>query len=156
MSIQDERLSPMAAGESLPHRAIALAERIPLSLPLLLARIGVAAVFFRSGLTKLDSWSTTLMLFEDEYDVPILPTELAAQAATLFELACPVLLVAGLATRLAALPLLAMTIVIQLFVYPTSWVDHTMWAALLVLLIARGPGAISIDTLIARRTQRNA
>ncbi|MEX2299234.1 MAG: DoxX family protein [Dongiaceae bacterium] len=156
MTIPHSRLSPAAVSQGLPHRAIALAERIPLSLPLLLARIGIAAVFFRSGLTKLDSWPTTVMLFEEEYDVPILPAEMAAQAATLFELACPVLLVAGLATRLAALPLLAMTIVIQLFVYPTSWIDHTMWASLLVLLIARGPGMVSIDWLIARQFMHRA
>jgi putative oxidoreductase len=148
MTIDERRLSTAMGSVGPAQRAIAWAERIPLALPLLLARIGVGAVFFRSGLTKLDSWPTTIMLFQEEYRVPLLPTEFAAQAATLFELACPVLLVLGFATRLAALPLLAMTIVIQLFVYPTSWVDHTMWAALLILLIARGPGAISIDAAI--------
>jgi putative oxidoreductase len=131
-------------------------ERIPLGLPLLLARIGVAAVFFRSGLTKLESWSMTVMLFQEEYRVPVLPAEYAAVTATLFELSCPVLLVLGLATRLSALPLLGMTIVIQIFVYPTSWVDHTMWAALLTLLIARGAGPVSVDRVLRRVLDRGA
>ena len=131
-------------------RIVAAAERIPFSVPLLLARIGIAAVFFRSGLVKLDSWTTTLLLFHEEYRVPLLPAETAAWLATGFELVCPVLLVLGLATRLATLPLLAMTIVIQFFVYPSSWIDHTIWAALLLMLLARGAGAISIDALLAR------
>jgi putative oxidoreductase len=151
MTVQGRRVATQADNASVVQRAIAAAERIPLALPLLLARIGVGAVFFRSGLLKLESWQTTVLLFREEYRVPLLPPELAAYVATGCELACPVLLVLGLATRLAALPLLAMTIVIQLFVYPGSWVDHTMWAALLLLLVARGPGAISLDALIARR-----
>ncbi|MEX0810431.1 MAG: DoxX family protein [Dongiaceae bacterium] len=156
MSVSDRQISTAANGTGLPARAIAAAERIPLSLPLLLARIGIGTVFFRSGLTKLESWPTTISLFEEEYRVPILPPEIAAWLATGCELVCPVLLVLGLATRIAVLPMLAMTIVIQLFVYPSSWIDHTIWAALLLLLLARGAGAISIDALIARRTQRNA
>jgi putative oxidoreductase len=148
MTIEERRISAAIGSIGPAQRAIAWAERIPLSLPLLVARIGVGAVFFRSGLTKLDSWPTTIMLFQEEYRVPLLPAEFAAQAATLFELACPGFLALGIATRLAALPLLAMTIVIQLFVYPASWIDHTLWAALLILLIARGPGAISIDAAI--------
>jgi putative oxidoreductase len=136
------------------QRWIGLAERVPLAVPLTLARIGIAAVFFRSGLTKLDSWSMTTMLFAEEYRVPLLPAELAATMATAFELACPVLLALGLATRLATLPLLAMTIVIQLFVYQSSWIDHAMWASLLLLLLARGAGPLSLDWLIRRGATR--
>lgn len=76
---------------------------------------------------------------------------MAALLATTFELACPVLLVLGLASRLATLPLLGMTAVIQLFVYPESWPDHLIWAAVLLSILARGPGALSLDHLIARR-----
>lgn len=156
MTMNESRIS---RGEGLAahlRRAICWAEAIPLGLPQLLARLGVGAVFFRSGLTKLDSWPTTVMLFKEEYRVPVLPADIAAYVATGFELACPVFLVLGLATRLAALPLIGMTIIIQLFVYPTSWVDHTMWAALLTLLIARGAGPVSIDWLIARGAGRGA
>ena len=138
--------SPIATAE----RALAFAERLPMSLPLLLARIGIAAVFFRSGLTKLDNWMLTVQLFKDEYRVPLLPPEIAAHLAAFNELVLPAFIVAGLATRLAALPLLGMTLVIQLFVYPSSWVDHAMWAALLTLLIARGAGTMSLDHLIRR------
>jgi putative oxidoreductase len=118
---------------------------------LLLARIGIAAVFFRSGLTKLDNWMLTVQLFKDEYRVPLLPADVAASMATFSELVFPVLLLLGIATRFAALPLLGMTIVIQIFVYPSSWVDHAMWAALLTLLIARGPGQWSLDHLVRHR-----
>lgn len=142
--------APAAAPVAAVERAVALAERLPMSLPLLLARIGIAAVFFRSGLTKLDNWMLTVQLFKDEYRVPLLPPDVAAHLAAFNELVLPVFIVAGLATRLAALPLLGMTLVIQLFVYPSSWVDHAMWAALLTLLIARGAGTLSLDHLIRR------
>ncbi len=140
-------VAPVAAIE----RAVAFAERMPMSLPLLLARIGIAAVFFRSGLTKLDNWMLTVQLFKDEYRVPLLPADVAAYLAVFNELVFPAFIIVGLATRFAALPLLGMTIVIQLFVYPSSWVDHAMWAALLTLLIARGAGVLSLDHLIGRR-----
>lgn len=142
--------APAAAPVAVVERAIAFAERMPMSLPLLLARIGIAAVFFRSGLTKLDNWMLTVQLFKDEYRVPLLPPEIAAYLASFNELVLPAFIVAGLATRFAALPLLGMTLVIQLFVYPSSWVDHAMWAALLTLLIARGAGTMSLDHLIRR------
>jgi putative oxidoreductase len=132
------------------QRLRALAERIPMSLLQLLARGGIAVVFWRSAQTKLANWDLTVALFRDEYRVPVLPPELAAPIATAFELACPVLLVLGLATRLATLPLIGMTLVIQIFVYPTSWPDHLIWTALLLSILARGPGALSLDHGIAR------
>ena len=89
------------------------------------------------------------MLFRDEYPVPLLPPEIAAPIATATELSMPVLLVLGLFTRLATLPLLGMIVVIQLFVYPDSWAEHLNWIALLLLILTRGPGAISLDRLIA-------
>ena len=147
-------MSPVAAARShgLLHRierARAALEATPLSIVQLLARLGVAAVFFKSGLTKIASWEFTLMLFRDEYPVPLLPPEIAAPIATATELSMPVLLVLGLFTRLATMPLLGMIVVIQLFVYPDSWAEHLNWIALLLLILTRGPGAISLDRLIA-------
>jgi putative oxidoreductase len=131
------------------ERARAALEATPLSITQLLARIGVGAVFFKSGMTKIASWEFTLMLFRDEYPVPLLSPEIAAPLATATELSMPVLLVLGLFARLATLPLLGMVLVIQLFVYPQSWAEHLTWAALLLLILTRGPGAISLDRLIA-------
>ena len=125
-------------------------ERFPLSILQLAMRIGVGAVFFRSGLLKLDSWEFTIQLFRDEYNVPLLDPILAAQAATIVELGVPPLLFAGLATRFATLPLLGMIVVIQVFVYPNAWSDHLMWAAALLLVLTRGPGVFSLDHLIVR------
>ncbi|MBI1273776.1 MAG: DoxX family membrane protein [Alphaproteobacteria bacterium] len=119
------------------------------NIVLLAVRLWMARVFFLSGLTKLESWDNTLFLFTHEYAVPFLPPAIAAAAGTLFELACPVLLTLGLGTRLAALPLLAMTAVIQ-FTY-ISHTDHLYWALLLAALLCIGPGRVSIDHLIRRK-----
>ena len=132
-------------------------ERFPLSIIQLAMRIGVGAVFFRSGLLKVDSWQFTIQLFRDEYKVPLLDPVLAAQTATIVELGVPPLLFAGIATRLATLPLLGMIAVIQLFVYPNAWSDHLMWASALLLVLTRGPGFFSLDHVIARmRTTRTS
>jgi putative oxidoreductase len=132
-----------------------LAERIPYSVVALLTRLAVAGVFWRSGRTKVSGFSIreeTFFLFREEYRVPLLPADLAAYLATTAEHVLPVLLVAGLASRLSALGLLGMTSVIQLFVFPHAWPEHIQWAAMLLLIVARGPGAFSLDYLIwARR-----
>lgn len=125
-------------------------ERFPLSIVQLAMRAGVGAVFFRAGLIRYQSWETTLVLFRDEYRVPLLDAALAARMAMVQELTLPILLFLGLATRLATLPLLGMIAVIQTFVYPSAWNDHLVWASILVFLLVRGPGAISIDRLAAR------
>lgn len=124
--------------------------RFPLPVLQLMFRIAVAAVFFKSGLTKIASWELTLQLFQDEYAVPLLPVPVAATLAAATELSMPVLLVLGLFARLAALPLLGMTLVIQLFVYPENWAEHLMWASLLLFIVTRGAGALSLDHLIRR------
>ena len=131
------------------ERIRAALDATPLSIVQLLARIGVAAVFFKSGMTKIASWEFTLMLFREEYRVPLLPPEIAAPLATATELTMPVLLALGLLSRLATLPLLGMVLVIQLFVYPQSWAEHLTWTALLLLILTRGPGAISLDRVIS-------
>jgi putative oxidoreductase len=126
-------------------------ERIPLALLQLAMRIAVGAVFFNSGLLKINSWEFAIKLFEDEYKVPFIDPTWAARLAAFNELTFPVLLVLGLATRLATLPLLGMILVIQTLVYPQAWVDHLLWGSILVFLLSRGPGAISLDALIERR-----
>jgi putative oxidoreductase len=132
-----------------------VAERIPYSLVALVARFAVAAVFWRSAMTKVDESfqvkSTTFFLFKEEYKVPIIPPDIAAYLASYQELIGAVLLVIGLATRLTALAFIGMVAVIQIFVYPSGWPDHLLWFALLFLLVARGPGAISVDHLIWRK-----
>jgi len=124
--------------------------RVPMWLHQLLFRLGVASVFLRAGMTKASSWESTVGLFRDEYRVPVLPPELAATLATTFELGCSTLLILGLGTRLATIPLLGMIATIQLFVYPDAWPEHLAWGSLLFFLLARGPGAVSLDHLIAR------
>jgi len=132
-----------------------LAERIPYALVALVARLAVATVFWRSGQTKVDGFfhikDNTFFLFSEEYKVPLLPPDVAAYATTIAEHVFPVLLVLGLASRLSALALLIMTLVIQLFVYPEAWPTHILWFAPLLLILARGPGALSLDHLIWKR-----
>jgi putative oxidoreductase len=132
-------------------RARDLLESVPYALLALPLRAAVATVFWNSGTTKLASWDTTLALFTDEYKLPLSPPEIAAPMAASIELATPVLLILGLFTRGAALVLLGMTTVIEVFVYPQAWPTHIQWAAMLLVLLCRGPGAVSLDHLIARR-----
>jgi putative oxidoreductase len=128
-----------------------LLERIPMSLILLGMRIAVASVFLKSGLLKINSWEFAIKLFEEEYKVPPLDPVWAARLAAFNELTFPVLLIVGLATRFATLPLLGMIAVIQTFVYPQAWTDHLLWGSILIFLLSRGPGALSLDHLIERR-----
>ncbi|ETI65668.1 DoxX family protein [Sphingobium sp. C100] len=126
--------------------------RIPDALLLFVARIGIATIFFLSGRTKVEGIFTitdsAYELFRTEYALPIIPPELAATLATLAEHLFPALLLLGFATRLSALALLGMTLVIQIFVYPDAWPTHLSWTAILLPLIARGGGAWSIDALL--------
>lgn len=114
-------------------------------------RIAVATVFWNSALAHAANWDTTLELFATEYKVPLLPPTLAAYVAVTIEFTTPPLLVLGLATRLAALVLLGMVTVIEVFVYPQAWPTHIQWAAMLLILLARGPGQLSLDWLVRRR-----
>ena len=123
-------------------------DRVPVSVCHLLFRLAIAGVFLRAGLTKLAGWETTVQLFRDEYRVPVLSPDVAAALATAVEVACPLLLVAGLATRLATLPLLGLIAVIQLFVYPNAWPEHLTWASILLFLLTNGPGLVSLDRVL--------
>ncbi len=152
-------------------RAISLLERIPQSLIAFIARFAIAAVFWKSGQTKIEGlaidlidgtfqlgWprlaDSTIPLFTSEYHVPLLSPEIAAHMAAFAEHFFPVLILVGFATRFSALALLGMTLTIQLFVYPDAYPTHGTWAAVLLYLMATGPGKLSIDHLIARRFSR--
>ena len=149
-------------------RSVELLDRIPASLVALVARVGIGATFWLSGQTKIEGlvldpvglhaefgWphvsEGALELFRSEYALPLLPPELAATMAAFSEHLFPLLLVLGLGTRFAAMALLGMTAVIEVFVYPDAWPTHAVWAACLLFLVARGAGTISIDHLLARR-----
>lgn len=153
------------------RRVIATFERIPHSAIALLARFSIAMTFWTSGQTKIEGlvldpiggnvalgWprlsENAVELFRSEYALPVIPPELAAYLAATAEHVLPLLLLLGLATRLSAFALLVMTLVIQVFVYPLAYPTHALWAALLLYLMARGPGAASLDHLLARRFAR--
>ncbi len=119
-----------------------------LAIPL---RLGVAWIFWSSAQVKLINWQRTIEFFTEEYRVPVLPPELAANMALSIELAAPILLVLGLLTRFAVLVLLGMTAVIHIFVYPEAWPTHLQWTAMMLVLLCRGPGAFSLDHYLWRR-----
>jgi putative oxidoreductase len=124
------------------------------------ARAAVAGIFFMAGRTKVEGLlgvtDTAVSLFEDEYRLPLLSPELAAHLATYAEHLFPILLVLGLGTRLSAAALLVMTLVIQVFVYPSAWPTHLSWAVLLLYLVGRGAGRWSLDHAIALRRPTSA
>jgi len=123
--------------------------RFPLSILELGLRVAVGATFFRSGMNKVESFDTAIVLFREEYRLPLLPPEIAAYLGTAVELSAPVLLVLGLFARLGAAALFAMTMTIQFLVYPANWPEHLMWASILAYVLTRGPGALSIDRIVA-------
>jgi putative oxidoreductase len=129
-------------------RAAELAGRFPLPVLQLLFRFAVASVFFKAGLLKLASWEQTVQLFQDEYKVPVLPPDIAATLSTTFEIGCSALLILGLGTRVATLPLLGMIAVIQTFVYPNAYAEHLTWGSILLFLLTRGGGPVSLDRVL--------
>ena len=118
----------------------------------LASRLSIAAIFYLSGRTKVEGFLSitdgAFELFRSEYKLPLIPPELAAHLATYAEHLFPLLLVLGLFTRLSAIALLGMTLTIQVFVYPDAWPTHLSWAALLLYLVGRGAGALSLDRLL--------
>jgi putative oxidoreductase len=130
------------------------ARLLPPSLLLLVQRMGIGAIFFLSARTKVEGLFTisdsTYELFRSEYALPLVPPEIAAVMATVCEHLFSVLLFLGLFTRLSALGLLGMTLVIEIFVYPDAWPTHLSWAGLLLPLVAAGPGRWSLDKLLFR------
>lgn len=129
-----------------------LFDRTPHDIVALALRIFPAMVFFQSGRTKVEGVFTikdsTWFLFEHEYALPLIPSDLAAVLGTVAEHVLPILMILGLFTRFSALGLLVMTAVIQIFVYPGAWITHGLWAAAFLAVVARGPGALSLDRLL--------
>ena len=151
--------SPAAAHPgSVPGRIVQqslyMTDCIPYWFIALAARIFPAAVFWQSGQTKVAGFHlkpSAIALFQNEYQLPLIDPTIAAYASAFSEHFFPILLVIGLATRFSALALLFMTAVIEIFVYPDAWPTHGVWATCFLLVIARGPGSLSLDRLIARR-----
>lgn len=141
-------------------RAAGLLDRISGSVLLLVARLGVASVFFLSGRTKVDGilhiTDSTYYLFETDYRLPLVPPHIAAHMATYSEHFFPILLVLGLFSRVGALGLLGMTTVIEIFVYPDAWSTHLSWAGLLLPIVCRGGGRFSLDYLLGLDPARGA
>lgn len=153
---------------SLIRAVVALMSRIPDAWVALLARFSIAAIFWKSGQTKIQGFSLDFVsgefqfgwprlsdsvvdLFREEYRLPLLPPELGAIMAAFGEHFFPALILLGLATRFSALALLGMTTVIQVFVYPDAYPTHGVWAAVLLFLVARGPGPLALDHFVKRR-----
>ncbi len=143
-SFADSAILRAAAG------AVRWLDDVPYALLAIPLRLAVATVFWNSAMAHLANWNTTLELFATEYKVPLLPPDVAATMAVAIEVSTPVLLVLGLLTRPAALVLLGMVAVIEIFVYPQAWPTHIQWAAMLVVLLCRGPGKLSLDYLARR------
>lgn len=143
-------------GQSLPQKLydiLRLLDRIPHDVIALIARLSIGAVFWQSGQTKVEGWHVTdnaVYLFQTEYKLPLIDPWIAAHLAAFSEHFFPLLLVLGFASRLAALALFGMTLVIEIFVYPDAWPTHGTWAACFLVIIADGPGRVSVDHFIAR------
>ena|SRR5437773_11356584 len=132
-------------------RVIRWLDGVPYTVLAIPLRLAVATVFWNSAMTKLANWDTAVALFVDEYKVPLIAPEILAYVTVSIELTTPVLLVLGLLTRPTAAILLGMTAVIEIFVYPLAWPTHIQWAAMLLILLCRGPGRLSMDHLLWRR-----
>src|SRR5579859_3195797 len=126
--IEVNRPAPIA----LYARAKAVLDGVSWNYLVIPMRIAAFSVFMRSGLVKLDDWSSTLALFADEYKVPVLPPALSAYMATTIELGASTAILLGFATRFAALSVIGMIATIQFLVYPTAWPDHIQWLAFLI------------------------
>jgi putative oxidoreductase len=143
--------------------ANALLMQLPEDLVSLVSRLAIASVFWRSVQTKISGWelfgqslqffnvsSSTVLLFQYEYRLPLLSPTAAAYAGTAAEFFFPILLVLGLGTRFAALGLLAVTAVIQFLVFPDAWPTHILWFALLLYLLKHGGGRFALDHVVNR------
>lgn len=155
MNSKQNAIGPVAQVQMLIGWLIGLAEKIPTSVYELAMRVSIALVFWQSARTKVEGILTlkqsTFFLFQYEYALPLIPHEIAAYMATYAEHFFAILILLGFATRFGAAALLVMTLVIQVFVYPGAWPLHLMWASILLYLLARGPGVLSVDHLIKTR-----
>ncbi|HYY61157.1 MAG TPA: DoxX family protein [Burkholderiales bacterium] len=126
-------------------------EAVPYSFLALPLRFGLAWIFWSSAQVKLLNWDRAVQQFADEFQVPLLPPDIAASMTLAIEIACPILLVLGLFTRFAVLVLLGMTAVIEIFVFPEAWPTHLQWTAMILVLLCRGAGVVSLDHFLWRR-----
>ena len=157
MSTTASKPTPAESGiMPLASAIIGLFDRIPYWLIALTARIALAQVFWSSAQSHLANWDTTLFMFANTFNVPLLPPDTAAYLAVAMEVVMPPLLVLGLATRFASLALFGMTLVIEIFVFPEAWPTHIQWAAMMLVLMWRGAGMLSLDALIQRWFKRSA
>ena len=150
-------VSPQSGPAGVIRRAHGWMACIPYSVVALIARLSMAGVFWRSGQTKVEGWHLTdsaVELFRSEYQLPLIDPVLAAYLAAFAEHLIPVLLVVGFATRFAALALLVMTLIIQVFVYPDAWPTHGTWAACFLILMTHGPGRLSIDCVLDQKLRK--
>jgi putative oxidoreductase len=149
MTITHETSAPAPGGVvGLIRRFNAVVGLIPYDVVALAARVFPAIIFWQSGRTKVEGLSikdSTWFLFQDLYALPLIPPAWAAVMATVAEHLFPVLLVLGLLSRFSALALLAMTAVIQVFVFPEAWLTHALWAVALLIIASQGPGRLSVD-----------
>lgn len=140
----------------LGHRIADPVDRRLGPVALLILRLPIAIVFWRSGRAKVEGWNifsvrdSQYFLFREEFGMPL--PELTAHLTAIAEHILPILLVLGLFTRLSALGMFVMTMVIQFFVFPDAWLGaHMFWAAILFAVVAFGPGPVSLDRLLFRR-----
>ena len=150
MTTTDTATAPSSSLIELSRRVLTWLDSFPYTLLAIPLRLAVATVFWNSAQAHMANWDTTFYLFENDYALPFLPPHLAAFMAVTIEVTTPILLVLGLLTRPASAVLLGMTLVIEVFVYPQAWPTHIQWAAMLLVLLARGPGKLSIDWLVRR------
>jgi putative oxidoreductase len=141
LSVRGAYRSPLL----LMARVRAWLEAVPYSVLAVPLRFAVAWIFWNAGQVKLINWQRTIELFRDEYQVPVIPPEIAATMALSIEITGPILLALGLFTRFAVLVMLGMTAVIQIFVYPDAWPTHLQWTAMMLVLLCRGAGTFSLD-----------
>lgn len=175
MNTSTESLSATAVADAglmprLIRQFISLCTHVPKTLLAFVARFSIAAVFWKSGQTKIQGLEIDIVsreftlgwprlsdsvvdLFRDEYRLPVIPPEMAAIMAAFVEHFFPLLILFGMATRLSALALLGMTMTIQLFVYPDAYPTHGTWAAVLLYLMVHGPGKLSLDHWLAKHFQ---
>ena len=134
-------------------------EQLPHSFIALLARVSIGAVFWMSGQTKVSGFHLaegTVDLFRDEYHLPLIDPTVAAVLAAVSEHLFSALLIVGFASRLSALALLGMTLVIEIFVYPDAWATHGTWAICFLIIITKGPGLFSLDALFFGKALKNS
>ena len=148
----------------LANKPLSLLKLLPEDVVALTARFAIASVFWRSAQTKINGWdflgqswqffnlnSSTLMLFEYEYDLPIIAPELAAYLGTFVEFFVSIAIFLGFMTRISAVVFLGLTATIQFMVYPDAWPTHILWAAILLYIIKHGAGKVSLDNMIVGR-----